>query len=90
MSEHDDQADLSVTDDQQDGGENVISPEILEQIPQPACAMVRQIGRVSTSMSNPVSQKITSEHISAIINNQSKETQEEQKYRATNRWFHLG
>ena len=75
------------------GEDSPIPQEILDQIPEPARTQIIEtmVGVISTGpMQNPIVNKITSEHITQIINNNESQSQRTYEAQNTGRKYSLG
>lgn len=71
--------------------EELMPPEILEHVPEPVRERVKQsFGFISGAVSNPMTKKITSEHITKIIDSDREFTKGEMELRKSNRNYTLG
>lgn len=68
----------------------VIPPEVLEKMSEPSKTMVTEtIGMFAGPMANPIAKKVTSDHITKMLDESASQTDADIKYRSSNRFFVL-
>lgn len=68
-----------------------LSPEILEALPQPVGERIREtFGLISGPVANPITKKVTSEHITQMIENDEKRSERNHSLKTSGRLFTFG
>jgi len=79
------------TENGQSGGEDSDLAELLCDVPPPVRTLV--MGMIRTSIGrapfNPLSEKLTPDHIDKVLDNLRREDENLHSYRSSNRWFYV-